>query len=485
MKNFSLSKLSPIALVLGILLAVSVIQLIRQLFGDPGQFLNATVKGLALGGVYAMIALGFVIIFKATQVVNFAQGALAATGALFLSFLVFDTPGGDEPRGQTPGTWWRAPFAGEGFPDFGEQWASILLISLLAGILWAMLIGRPPTGASIGAGFASFLAFRWLATRQGFTWLDEPVVSLAIAIAIAFGVGMARGWKPSIRIAYGGAIAFVIMLVVAVTDSVWVEWIGNLFIALLFGAIFGMTLERIAIRPMVGQPLFSMAVITLGLEISIRQFSNDSVKILNRPVEAPWQGDAATGGDGGFLLGSGDNSFYNWSWIAILIVTGLSFLAVNAFYRSKLGVAMRAVSFDQEAAMAQGINVGQVFAIAWAFGASLAVLGGVFASQPPISEEGAVTVLTALVAFRALPAVILGGLDSVKGALIGGALIGLSEIYAGTYLSQWTTQPFVLFGREILALGAGYSQIVPFIVMMGVLLVRPYGLFGTPEVRRV
>jgi len=223
---------------------------------------------------------------------------------------------------------------------------------------------------------------------------------------------------------------------------------------------------------MIGQPLFSMAIITLGLEIVIRQFASDSVRILSRPVSAPWAADLSVeGADGGFRIGG---AFYNWSWLAILIAAGLSFVAVNIFYRSKLGVAMRAVSFDQEAGMAQGINVGQVFAIAWALGAALAVLGGVFATQPPISQEGAVTVTTALVAFRALPAIILGGLDSVKGALIGGLAIGLAEIFAGEYLAPWQR-----------TLGAGYQQIVPYIVMLAVLLVRPYGLFGTPEVRRV
>ena len=135
---------------------------------------------------------------------------------------------------------------------------------------------------------------------------------------------------------------------------------------------------------------------------------------------------------------------------------------------------MRAVAYDQEAAMAQGIKVGRVFAIAWGAGAVLAALGGIFATQPPVSQTGAVEASTALVAFRALPAVILGGLDSVQGALVGGLLIGLAEIYAGQYLSGQTD-----------ILGAGYPLIVPYVVMIITLLVKPYGLFGTPEIRRV
>ncbi len=104
----------------------------------------------------------------------------------------------------------------------------------------------------------------------------------------------------------------------------------------------------------------------------------------------------------------------------------------------------------------------------------LAAFGGLFATQPPVKQTGAVDQDTALIAFRALPAVILGGLDSVQGALIGGLLVGTAEIYAGQYLSAYTD-----------VLGSGYPLIVPYVVMIVVLLVRPYGLFGTPEIRRV
>ena len=109
MKNFSLGKLGAPAIVMIVVLAYIALQLLLQLINDPALFLATTVKGLSLGGVYAIIALGFVLIFKATQVLNFAQGALAAAGALFVSFLVFDRPVGDTeaPPGQTPGTWWR------------------------------------------------------------------------------------------------------------------------------------------------------------------------------------------------------------------------------------------------------------------------------------------------------------------------------------------------------------------------------------------
>ena len=114
-----------------------------------------------------------------------------------------------------------------------------------------------------------------------------------------------------------------------------------------------------------------------------------------------------------------------------------------------------------------------MFAIAWGAAAALAVLGAICASMSPIGQ-GTATASVAALAFRALPAVILGGLDSVVGALVGGLAVGLAEVFAGTYLAEYTD-----------TLGVGYQLIVPYLVMLVVLLVRPYGLFGTPEIRRV
>lgn len=343
---------SPGLAVLAAVGAAALIFLLLQAVNDPYTFLQALMKSFGLGAVYALIALGFVLIFKATQVVNFAQGALAMMGALFVSFMVAD--------------------------------------------------GHLP-----------------------FTTIRNPLVDIS----------------PS-----------------------WLGWFLSVLLALAFAALVGLVIERLTIRPMVGEPLFSVAVLTLGLEIFLRVFNNDTVKIQFRSLEIPW-------GVNGFNIGE---SFIAWSYVASMITAAVAFLAVFFFYRSRMGIAMRAVAYDQEAAMAQGINVGRVFAIAWAAGAVLAALGGIFATQPPIAQTGAVQVETQLIAFRALPAVILGGLDSVQGALLGGLVIGLAEIMAGQYASG-----------QVGILGAGYPLIVPYVVMIIGLLVRPYGMFGTPEIRRV
>ncbi|MBN4047499.1 branched-chain amino acid ABC transporter permease [Acidimicrobiaceae bacterium AH-315-P05] len=327
--------------------------LVMQLFHDPSLFLQTLMKSLGLGATYAIIALGFVLIFKATQTINFAQGSLAVAGALFLSFMVADD--------HIPLTTIANPLNDVGGPE-------------------------------------------------------------------------------------------------------WIGWILSVFVALFFAALLGLVIERLAIRPMIGQPLFSVAMITLGLEIMLRTANNDTSETEFRSLRVPW-------GIDGFRVG---DAFINWSYIAAIVTAAVAFLAVYFFYRSRLGIAMRAVAFDQEAAMAQGINVGRVFAIAWAAGAVLAAIGGIFGSQPPVRQTGAIDPETANIAFRALPAVVLGGLDSATGALLGGVIIGLAEIFAGQYAVGLVDE-----------IGAGYPLVIPYVVMLIGLIVRPYGLFGTPEIRRV
>lgn len=125
--------------------------------------------------------------------------------------------------------------------------------------------------------------------------------------------------------------------------------------------------------------------------------------------------------------------------------------------------------------MAQGINVGRVFAIAWGLGTALAALAAIMYGMAPFPPGGSVSQeIHPVLAFRVLPVIVLGGLDSAAGAVYGGLIIASAEVFAGQYLSSYNS-----------VLGPGYSTIVPYIVMLIVLLVKPYGLFGTPEIRRV
>jgi len=214
---------------------------------------------------------------------------------------------------------------------------------------------------------------------------------------------------------------------------------------------------------MIGEPLFAVVLITIALDIIIRAITNDFIGTDPRPLGTPWGSDVVQIGPG--LIAKAE--------IATIVVALVCLVGVGLFFRTRMGVAMRATAFDQEAAMAQGISAGRIFSLAWMIGAGLAAIAGIFSSVFPRSVG--VGAATAFFAFRALPAVVIGGLDSIVGAVAGGFIIGLVEVYAGAYLNGGTWS----------FLGTGFAGIMPYIAMMAVLLVRPYGLFGTEEVRRV
>lgn len=328
---------------------------------DPVAGGNFLIRAMVLGALYALLAMGFVIIFKATQVLNFAHGTMAAAGA-YMTF-AFSVK-------------WNIP--GRFFAD--DAW-----------------INAP------GDGFWS---------------------------------GRVVGWIVSLILAMGAA------------------------------ALLGYLLEKLFIEPMVGEPIFAVAIITLGIEISLRTVYSDLIGALDKQVGDPWQ-------LGSWQVPVGDGSVtLLYTQPAIVAVAILAALGLAWFFRSRLGIAMRATALDQEAAMVQGIPVSRVFALAWIIGGILAALVGTFSAVAPC-PCGATKELP-FFAFRAFPAVIVGGLDSIVGAAIGGFIVAIAEEFAGSYLGTFSN-----------VLGSGFTAVVPYLLMLLVLLVRPYGLFGTAEVRRV
>jgi branched-chain amino acid transport system permease protein len=301
------------------------------------EFLEALVRGLGIGSVYAMLALAFVIIYKATRVISFAQPAFMLTGAVITSYL-------------TP-----------------------------------------------ALGFVLFTGFSFLLAVSG----------AAIATAI---------------------------------------------IALVF--------ERAAVRPMVGKAVFTIAIITIGIDIMLRQVVNGPIGIGARPIGFPWGIDTIE------VLGISVQIRHLVMMGTMLVVGAALYLF---FQRSPFGLAMRAASFDQEAAMTQGVSVGAVFATSWALaGALAAVAGALVATGAGVDRQ------LWVIALIALPAIILGGLDSLEGAVVGGLAVGVVQQLVGRYQRDYLS-----------FLGDNVDLVAPYALMLLVLLVRPYGLFGTPEVRRV
>jgi branched-chain amino acid transport system permease protein len=221
--------------------------------------------------------------------------------------------------------------------------------------------------------------------------------------------------------------------------------------------LFSFALERIVLRPLLGRPVVAVIMATIGLAAILRGLPPITVGGGTRALSLPI-------GDTPFALGPA-----LLPPIQVLgVVVTLLFLAIFAwfFLKSRMGVAMRAVADNQQVAMAMGINVERYFALAWAMAGAVSALGGVIWG----SMLG-VDIYLSTVGLKVFPVVILGGLDSIVGAVVGGLIIGLVESLAAGYLD-----PYV---------GGGTKDFAPYVVMIIALMFRPYGIFGTHRIERV
>jgi branched-chain amino acid transport system permease protein len=295
-------------------------------------FFALLIAGLALGSVYALVALGFVVIYRSSQVFNFAQGEFLVVGA----------------------------FSCVSFHDMGLPW---------------------------------FLA-----------------MPAAMAVTGLLGAGV----------------------------------------------------ERVALRPLIGRPVFVTIIVTIFIGAILRALALLVWGTDPRGMPTPWEKTADIPlGEISLPLNS-------------LATMGVCAVALGAFYAlvrySRIGVAMRATASDQETALAMGIPVGRVFGVTWFISGAYAALAGMCLGLFPRSVE----VTLGFVALRAFPAVIVGGLDSVWGTVLAGLLLGVLEVMAQGYINPHLGE----FGQN-------FHAVFPYIVMIGFLVVRPYGLFGTADVERV
>ena len=231
-------------------------------------------------------------------------------------------------------------------------------------------------------------------------------------------------------------------------------------LAALAMAVVGLGVERTTIRPMIGRPVFVIAIITLGLDVIIRVITNVFIGRDVRQVGDPWGLSTVE------ILGLTVQQRY----IAMMVVLAVVVAALFGFFRySRYGLAMRAASLDQETALVQGISVGGVMAMSWAMAGGLAAIAGAFVGTGGGIDQG-----TWIIALKALPAIIIGGLDSIEGAVVGGLLVGVVESFVAAYQDDFA--PW---------LGQNFALVSPYVLLLIVLLVKPYGFFGTREVERV
>ena len=227
------------------------------------------------------------------------------------------------------------------------------------------------------------------------------------------------------------------------------------------GAMVGVLIQRLLLRRMVGRPVFAVIMITIGLLFLIDEIIASIWGYDALDLGDPWGIDTVT--VGGVVLAVKD------LWAAA--ITAGVLVAFFAFFRySGMGIAMRAAAFDQEAALARGISVRRVFAWSWGIAGGVAALAGISLGAGPAS----VTPSLGLIALAAFPAMILGGLDSPLGAVIGGLVIGVTQTLTAGYQPEYAA-----------FLGHNFNSVMPYVVMVVILLIKPYGLFGTREVHRL
>lgn len=257
------------------------------------------------------------------------------------------------------------------------------------------------------------------------------VVNLAIGEMLMFGAylvfGLAVGWGLPVWLA----------IVIGVAGS----------------GVAGALIERLAIRPMVGESPISTFMITVGL-----------ASVLVGLVELIWTADQKRMPpimpDEAIFIGDAFVSskvFYGFFITVILIAI---VLLVFRYWRG--GVALRATAFDQGAAYSMGINVPRVFSLSWVAGAMIAAVAGIL-----VGAIGGLSPSMGIFGLSVLVVVIAGGLDSVLGALVAGMAIGLIESWASGFL------------------GGEYKIVATFLILIIVLMIRPYGLFGTREIERL
>jgi len=291
--------------------------------------LQLIVTGIAVGGVYSLMALGFVLIFKASSVVNFGPGELVLFGAYV-------------------------------------AWAAITQVQL----------------------------------------------PLYVALPLTLGVAV----------------------------------------------LLGLVIERGVLRPLIGEPIISVIMVTFGFASVIRGVLNMTWGSDTRPFPVLFSQQP-------FHLGPVPVSpVHLWSFVGVLILLA----AFSVFFRfSRTGMAMRATADNQQVAQSLGISVKWIFALSWCIATVVSTLGGIILG----SVRGGVDFSLADLGLKVFPVVILGGLDSVAGAIIGGVLIGVLENLAGGYLDP--------------ILGGGVKEVAPFVVLVIILMIRPYGFFGKAQIERV
>ena len=274
---------------------------------------------------------------------------------------------------------------------------------------------------------------------------------------IALGFVLIYKATDAINFAQGEFVMFAGFIAAGAADLAGAPFWVSALLAISGMVVLGFGLERVVLRPMIGRPVIAVVMATIGLADVLRGTATMAFGAGTRVIDMPISDEPI---DLGLvrvppiqLLGAG---------VSLVFLAAFTWF----FLRSRVGIAMRAVADSQQVAMAVGIDVRRYFALAWAMAGIVSALGGVvWGAMLSVDNQ------LALVGLKVFPVVILGGLDSVIGAVVGGLIVGVTENLAAGYLD-----PYV---------GGGTKDFAPYLLMILVLMIRPEGIFGRRRIERV
>lgn len=286
--------------------------------------------------------------------------------------------------------------------------------------------------------------------------LVNGVVVGALYALIALGFVLIFKASGVINLAQGELVLLGAYIGLMLATGLKVPFLLALILSIAVSALVGIGIERVVLRPFIGEPVISVIMVTMGLSFILRaliqfiwgtELRSFTGIFSDKPIQL-----------GPVLI----SEVFLYGFVAALV---LLVLLTLFFKYSLLGIAMRAAADDEQAALSMGISVKRVLAATWAVATMVAAVGGIF-----LGSIAGVNPLLTSYGLKVLPVAILGGLDSIPGAILGGFIIGILENLAGGYLDPvWP----------------GIKEVAPFAVLILILLVKPYGLYGKEIIERV
>jgi branched-chain amino acid transport system permease protein len=276
---------------------------------------------------------------------------------------------------------------------------------------------------------------------------------IAVGFVIIFKCSQAFNIASGQIVMLGGYLGYTFLIPLKL--PVWAAVICAIVVA----AIMGLVIERLALRPLLGQPALAIVMMTIALAGVM-----DGIAIMG------WGGEYLTYHQSlpEISVSIGSVSIPPSSMLGLIVSLFFVIILVLVFRFTKIGLAMRATAEDEQVTRSLGIPATMVYALVWVIACVVGVLagvllGGVSGVSPPLSDIG----------LKALAVVILGGLDSIGGAIVGGIILGILENLAQGYLDP------------LMPSGGGLANVFPFIIMLVVLVFMPHGLFGLKRIERV